>query len=72
VLTSPSSEEELLAAVAFTSQTDSPASDDSGLAARALPRRIAGSSLTAMDVRTAQPLADPALLRRVLDGLKRL
>jgi hypothetical protein len=57
---------------AVTAQTYPPTYGDAGPAPQALPQRIGGILLSATPVRTTQPLADPNLLCRVLDGLKQL
>jgi hypothetical protein len=71
-MTSPSSEAVTSSAIAVTVQADPVVSDDSGPAILALPERTGGATLPAAHVRTTQPPVGPDLLRRVLDGLKRL
>jgi hypothetical protein len=71
-MTSPSSEATTPGENAVTAQADAPARGDPVLATPALPQRIGGVPLQATPARTIQPLTDFDLLRRVLDGLKRL
>jgi hypothetical protein len=71
-MTSPSSEAITSAENAVTTQPDQPACGDPVPAASALPQRTGCIPLEATPARTIHPLADLDLLRRILDGLKRL
>ncbi len=55
-----------------TARAGPPPCGGAGPAVPPLPRRAGGISLPAMPATTIRPVADPALLRRVLDGLKQL
>jgi hypothetical protein len=71
-MASPSSEAVTPGGNAVAAQNEPPPAGDAGPAALALPQRVAGTPLPATPARTTQPPPDPEILRRVLDGLKRL